>query len=136
MTEEQYQDKVRFADNIRTQLNEKNGRDMCPGAEPCPRCEILPVGMVKTPSYIKDGVELPTLYEVGCVVCPPYLIEAEGGVEVKLDGKAATVKRRSFSARAYGSPEAAVEKWNAGDFVEDTHIDRNMPKSELARIGK
>jgi hypothetical protein len=45
------------------------------------------------------------------------------GVNMKIGDRTAKVLRRSFSARA-NTPQDAVRKWNAGEFVEDTLFDR------------
>jgi hypothetical protein len=94
------------------------------GANPCTKCSAQPIGMLKTPAYTtRDGVEMPAVFEVGCVHCPPFLVERENGKEVKIDGIVAKVRRRSFSARAT-SPAEAAKKWNEGNFVEDDLLDR------------
>ncbi len=84
-------------------------------------CGRQPMGMLKTPAFTKDGVEFPAVYEVGCIVCAPHLIDHPEGVAVKHKNGTKKVKRRSFSARAL-SPAAAVEKWNAGEYLEDEKI--------------
>jgi hypothetical protein len=92
------------------------------------------MGMVKTPSNFNGGVEVPAVYEVGCVYCDPVLVDSpERGVIVNLDGNERRVLRRSFSARG-GSPEEAVKRWNQGDFVEDQFIER-MPGLVARRAG-
>lgn len=110
------------------------GEHLAAGAKDCPNCGYPPVGMVKTPSYEKDGLEVPSVIEIGCIVCPPYYVEDDSGVETVLDGKKAKVKRRSYSARAY-SQEQAAEKWNKQDFVLDTRFGLNTTPDEENRIG-
>jgi hypothetical protein len=68
------------------------------GADPCPKCGNYPHGMDRNGS----------VYEVGCLVCPPEL----------RDGK-----RRSYSAQGR-TPEKAVANWNAGVYVEDDYLDK------------
>lgn len=86
-------------------------------------CGVLPMGMVKTPSYIKDGLETPTVYEVGCLHCPPILVEHPTGDAVRIEGKEVKVRRRSLSARAYSIADA-VQKWNDGNHIEDNYLQR------------
>lgn len=111
------------------------GTDLEPtGADPCPNCGYQPVGMIKTPSYMKDGLEVPAVIEVGCIGCRPVYVKSESGVDGTLDGKEAKVARRSYSARAYSLSDA-IEKWNARNFVEDTRFGLNTSPSEEARRG-
>lgn len=94
------------------------------GAEVCQQCQAPPLGMVKTPAYENAGVEVPAVFEVGCIHCPPYLVPDElRGAEIVIDGVKQKVARRSYSARA-NTPADAVARWNAGQFVQDTLIDR------------
>lgn len=138
-TVEKLQDKIAAAldegklDAIKKHRREL-GEHLADGAEPCQNCGYPPVGMIKTPSYEKDGLTVPAVIEVGCVICPPFYVEAEGGEPMKLDGKAATVKRCSYSARAYSQAEAAA-KWNAGEYVLDTRFGLNTTPAEEARLG-
>lgn len=67
------------------------------GAKPCPKCGAEPIGMDRA-----------TKFEVGCVVCPPYLVNE--------------TTRRSYSAHGR-NPAEAVENWNAERFLEDDKID-------------
>lgn len=94
------------------------------GATDC-QCGNHPMGMLKTPAYYDQarGVDVPAVWEVGCVYCPPYLVEREVGQKLKVDGKMKTVMRRSVGARAT-TPTEAVRKWNEGEWVEDTRFDR------------
>lgn len=62
------------------------------GADPCPLCGRVPMGMRKNTR----------IFEVGCGVCRPKMIEIEG-----------RLLRRSVAAQGF-SPEEAVQKWNAG----------------------
>lgn len=112
------------------------GEHLAAGAEKCKNCGYDPVGMLKTPGYYDEakGVDVPPVYEVGCIFCPPvYVSVTEGGVKAKLDGKAANVKRRSLSARGT-TPEAAVANWNAGRMVEDTRFGVNVSPDEARRL--
>lgn len=86
------------------------------GANAC-ECGNHPMGMIKTPAYYDQqrGVDIPAVFEVGCVFCSPVLVETEAGP-----------RRRSYSARAITAAEA-VRKWNAGEWVEDSQIDRLTP---------
>jgi hypothetical protein len=80
--------------------------------------------MIKTPAYFANGVEVPAVYEVGCVFCPPYVVPNEDrGVVLMVKGEPQKVLRRSYSARAT-DPAEAVRKWNDGEWVEDTLFDR------------
>lgn len=94
------------------------------GANPCENCGALPMGIVKTPAHVYNGTPLPTLYEVGCTHCPPYIYEDEDGKEVKAEGKVVKVKRRSYSSRAYSIAET-VENWNNKVYVEDLKLGLN-----------
>lgn len=93
------------------------------GASNCTNCGLKPMGMLKTPAYSKDGLDYPAVFEVGCVHCPPFLVEREDGTALVVEGANVKVKRRSYSSRAFSAKEAS-EKWNAQDFVEDTLFDR------------
>jgi len=121
-----------------TKLGQELDQFISQGAEPCanPRAQVnaagemetkscgeRPMGMLKTPAYERDGIEVPAVWEVGCIHCAPYLVEHENGTAVLLEGEVKKVKRRSFSARA-NSPAEAVKKWNAGELVEDFYLDR------------
>ncbi len=112
------------------------GEHLAKGADTCSNCGNDVIGMVKTPVYTnRDGVEMPAVYEVGCIVCPPFWVDSEAGDDVTLDGKKAKIKRRSYSARAVSVKEA-VRKWNAGEWIEDNQLDRNIPAVQLARLEK
>lgn len=67
------------------------------GANPCPKCGTAPIGMDRA-----------TKFEVGCVVCPPFLISP--------------ATRVSYSAQGR-SPAEAVDNWNSERFLEDNKID-------------
>jgi hypothetical protein len=123
-------DKTKFVQDLRRQL----GEALAAGAVRCENCGHDVVGILKTPAHMNRGVEVPPLYEVGCVICPPYYIEDENGTDAELDGKKTKVMRISYSARSYGSPEAAVEKWNKGEFVKDYNFGLNVPPHEHARL--
>ena len=65
------------------------------GAVVCPQCKAAPHGMDRG-----------SVYEVGCLVCPPSEVEADG-------------QRRRISVSAQGrTSEAAVENWNAGTWLQ------------------
>jgi hypothetical protein len=98
------------------------------------------VGMLKTPAHYDSasGMEIPDVYEVGCIVCPPVLVpfdEAEHkfGVdhpsEKDKTGNARKVVRWSHSARGF-SPKEAVENWNGGKWVADGKADR-VPTTKI-----
>lgn len=112
-------------DTLYTELSDALSK----GANPC-ECgnkQYAPMGMVKTPAYIDRGVEMPAIYEVGCIHCSSYLVESKDGYNVVFgDGKKGKYKRRSFSARAFTIKDA-VANWNAGKWVEDNLFDRNLP---------
>lgn len=82
------------------------------GAKACD-CGKEPMGMIKSPAYFDSGqgMERPPIYEVGCIFCPQYLVDVDG-----------EKRRRSVAARGF-SPEDAVAKWNAGDWVVDTKFE-------------
>lgn len=93
----------------------------------CGNERFAPMGMVKTPAYMDRGVERPAVYEVGCVHCPPVIVESANGYDVVFsDGRKGKFVRRSFSARAL-SVKDAVKNWNDGRWVEDNLFDRNIP---------
>lgn len=125
--------KAEFVKKTRAQL----GEHLAAGADKCKNCGHEVVGMLKTPAYFdtRNGVDMPAVWEIGCVVCPPVYVTSDKGTEVKLDGKKATVARRSYSARGT-SIEQARENWNTGNFVEDTKLDLNMPEKERARVDR
>lgn len=119
---------------VQADVQNTQGKDLtAKGAEPCKNCGHTPIAMIKTPAHMRDGMEVPAVVEVGCIVCPPYYIKHAEGTDAKLDGKAAKVKRRSYSARAYSLAEAA-KNWNEGNHVEDHKLDLNIPASERARL--
>jgi len=105
-------------------LNTELGEYIVRGANPC-ECKATPLGMLKTPGYFDQakGVDVPAVWEVGCVYCNPVLVERDDGKALIIDDATKTVKRRSFSARAT-TPEEAVRKWNEKQWVEDFYFDR------------
>jgi predicted Zn-ribbon and HTH transcriptional regulator len=117
--------------NLRKQL----GEHLADGADKCKNCGYEVVGMLKTPSYYdaRNDVQMPAVWEVGCVICPPVYVESDRGVDAKLDGKKKKVVRRSYSARGT-SIEQARDKWNNGEFVEDTKFGLNVAPGERARL--
>jgi hypothetical protein len=112
-------------EKIATELREMQVQlqdSLSDGAKACPDgADHRVIGMLKRPAYYDGRLEMdvPAQYEVGCITCPPVLVEREGGTD--LNGKA--VKRWSHSARG-ATPEEAVKNWNAGKWVEDAQIDR------------
>jgi hypothetical protein len=105
-------------------LNQELSAVISEGAELCETCGNAPMGMLKTPAYFSGGLEVPAVYEVGCVYCAPYVVDhAERGVSLVIDGETRKVLRRSYSARST-DPAEAVRKWNDGEWVEDTLFDR------------
>ncbi len=92
------------------------------GANSC-ACGIKPMGMLKTPTYSDRGVDFPNIWEIGCIHCPPFLVEREDGTPLVIDGEVKKVKRRSLSARAFVVDEV-TRKWNEQEWVEDTLFDR------------
>src|SRR5262245_12716425 len=65
------------------------------GANPCQTCDRPPLGMLKTPAYFNGGIEVPAVYEVGCIFCPPQLVvNEERGVALIIEGKPQKVLRR------------------------------------------
>lgn len=95
------------------------------GADPCPKCSNAPMAIIKTPAYTdRDNILREAVYEVGCVVCWPELVEAEDGQPFEVDSELTiTAKRVSYSAREL-SVAKAVDRWNAGDYVEDYYFNR------------
>lgn len=114
------------------------------GANACPDgADHRVIGMLKTPTHWNHiyQMQMPDLYEVGCLTCPAVLVEREGGtvveraggkklkVERDIDGKMKEVevigfrlKRWSHSARGT-TPEEAVQNWNSGKWLEDAKLD-------------
>jgi hypothetical protein len=92
-------------------------------AKPCPNCGNKPMGMLKTPAYTDRGVDYPNIWEIGCVFCPPFLVETDGGRRLKINGLVTPVKRRSYSARGFSVGEV-TEKWNNDKYVEDFLFER------------
>ena len=105
-------------------LNQELGEYVIQGAENCD-CGAVPMGMLKTPAYYDQakGLDVPAVWEVGCVFCPPFLVEREDGKALIIEGQTKVVKRRSLSARAI-TPQEAVRKWNAKEWVEDFQFER------------
>lgn len=98
------------------------------GADACPDGEDHKVWvMLKTPGHWNSQyqMQMPDLYEVGCITCPAVLVERENGTE--LNGK--KVRRWSHSARGT-TPEEAVKNWNSGKWVEDAQIAR-VPSQKI-----
>lgn len=109
------------AQTVKT-LTKELGEYLIQGADEC-ECKAVPMGMLKTPGYHNKGLDVPPVWEVGCVHCAPFLVEREDGNSLVIDGVTKKVKRRSFSARAY-TPAEAVRKWNEKEWVEDLDFDR------------
>lgn len=126
------QERLAQIKKVRGDLGEK----LAEGAGDCPNCGYPPVGMLKTPSYFdqRNQVQMPDVFEIGCIVCPPVYVERADGEDRRLDGKPAKVKRRSYSARGITQAEAA-SKWNLGEFVEDLRLGVNVLPAEEARLG-
>lgn len=105
-------------------LSAELGEYLVQGVEPC-ECGKIPMGMLKTPGYYDHakGLDVPAVWEIGCVYCAPFLVEREDGKALLIEGKRTMVKRRSFSARAL-TPEEAVRKWNEKEWVEDFYFER------------
>ena len=93
------------------------------GANKCKKCGGIPMGILKTPAHSHNGMDLPNIWEVGCTACEPFLVEREDGKSMKVNGKVAKMKRRSYSARGF-SPAEAVQKWNEEKWVEDFYFER------------
>jgi len=105
-------------------LSKELDESLTTGAVNCKNCDAKPMGMLKTPAYTTpQGVDVDAVYEVGCVFCPPQLVERENGKALLVDGTRVVVKRRSYSARATSAAET-VRKWNEGEWVEDFLFDR------------
>ena len=118
------QAQLRDAIKAVTALNTELGEYLIQGAENCD-CGAVPMGMLKTPAYYDQakGLDVPAVWEVGCVYCPPFLVEREDGKALIIEGQTKVVKRRSLSARAI-TPQEAVRKWNAKQCVEDFYFER------------
>lgn len=127
-----------YSDKIK-ELQGQLGALIAEGANPCKKCGNAVMGMIKTPSYMNRGVRMPTVFEIGCVICSPILVEREGGEEMATfdqTGEPVTAKvmRLSYSARAV-SVEEATENWNGGVFVEDTRFDWMAPETRFLTSG-
>lgn len=122
-----------FVKKVRKDL----GEHLAAGADRCPNCGHEVVGMLKTPSYFdpRAGVQIPAVYEIGCVICPPYYVKSDRDFarSGKLNGTKGKFVRRSYSARGT-SIEQARENWNSGNFVEDTKFGLNVPQAEHAKL--
>jgi hypothetical protein len=95
-------------------------------AELCPKCGNAPINIIKTPEFVdKDGILREAVHEVGCIVCPPELVKDKDGKPLDLypDSEPILAKRVSYSARAL-SLDGAIDKWNAGEYVEDYYFNR------------
>lgn len=106
--------------------------ELSKGAKPCPDgADHRVIGMLKRPTYYDSDrdMQMPEIWEVGCIVCPPVLVEDSDGTE--LNGK--KVKRWSHSARG-ATPKEAVEKWNAGKWLKDAKIALNVPSQEIFKL--
>jgi len=125
--------KVEFVKKIRKDL----GEHLAEGTDKCKNCGHEVVGMLKTPTYFDSrvGIQVPAVWEVGCVICPPVYVasDREFAAPAKLDGKKTKVVRRSYSARGT-SIEEARDNWNAGNFVEDTKFGLNVRAEEKNRL--
>jgi len=84
-------------------LNKELSAELAAGAKPCPGCDTPPMGMDREHCF-----------EVGCANCKSQLIDVNG-----------VTMRRSYSAQGR-TPEQAVARWNAGDYLIDRKIDRNV----------
>jgi hypothetical protein len=73
------------------------------GAKPCPKCGNAPHGMDR------DGK---SLFEVGCLVCPPEPVIVDGEVRW----------RKSWSSQGR-TPQEAVEMWNDDQYLIDKKLD-------------
>lgn len=125
--------KVAFVKDLRRQL----GEHLAEGTDNCKNCGHEVVGMLKTPSYFdsRQGIQVPPVYEVGCVICPPVYVKSDRDFAApgKLDGKKGKFIRRSYSARGT-SIERARENWNNGVFVEDAKFGLNIAPHEHKRL--
>lgn len=109
--------------------------ELAKGAKACPDGkDHRVVGMLKTPAHYDSasGMDIPDVYEVGCIVCPPVLIPfdeaahragADHPTETDKKGEAKKVVRWSHSARGF-SPKDAIDNWNSGKWVTDTKTER------------
>jgi len=118
-TLQQQQDAVNAIKTLSKELDDF----LTTGANPCSNCSKPPMGMLKTQAYNDRGVDYPNVLEVGCIHCPPILVEREDGKALIIEGERKVVKRRSYSARAT-TQEEVVRKWNNQVFVEDFLFDR------------
>lgn len=109
---------------IQVQLQDtlSEGANACPDGK-----DHRVIGMLKRVGYYDGRLEMdvPEQWEVGCITCPPVLVERENGTE--LNGK--KVRRWSHSARGT-TPEEAVKNWNSGKWVEDAQIAR-VPSQKI-----
>lgn len=113
------------------------GEHLAEGTDRCKNCKNEVVGMLKTPSYFdpRQGIQVPAVWEVGCVICPPYYAKSDKDFAKpgKLNGTKGKFVRRSYSARGT-SIEQARDNWNAGNFVEDTKFGLNVPIHEHVKL--
>lgn len=72
------------------------------GAKPHDKCRTKPFGMIRR-VITENNFNFP-IYEVGCLACPP---EKKGN------------RRVSYSAQG-ATPNEAVERWNKGEYLEDS----------------
>lgn len=125
--------KVAFVKDLRRQL----GEHLAEGTDHCKNCGHEVVGMLKTPAYFdsRQGIEVPAVWEIGCVICPPIYVKSDRDFAAagKLDGKKGKFVRRSYSARGT-SIERARENWNNGVYVEDTKFGLNVRPDEHKRL--
>lgn len=122
--EDSTQAQLREAIAAITALTKELGEYVIQGAENCD-CGAVPMGMLKTPAYYDQakGLDVPPVWEVGCVYCPPFLVERDDGKVLLIEGETKVLKRRCLSARAT-TPKEAVRKWNAKEWVEDFQFER------------
>lgn len=84
---------------------------ICDGADPCPSCGSMPIGMIVRET--QEG----KFYEVGCVNCAPIIFDKDGNVATDKTPSNEKV-RVSFSTRSF-MPIIAVEKWNDKKYLRD-----------------
>jgi hypothetical protein len=118
------QGQVQEAASVVKALTKELDEFVTQGTDKCD-CDNPPMGMLKTPGYYDPakGVDVPPVWEVGCTFCAPVLVPREDGKALVIEGETQKMKRRSRSARAT-TPEEAVRKWNAKEWVEDFYFDR------------
>lgn len=105
-------------------LHQELSDTLSDGAKAC-ECGQKPMGILKTPFFEKpNGDTIGPVYEVGCVFCPTFIVDADAKRDKEGEWKySENARRHSISSRG-PSVEVAVKRWNDREFVFDGYIDR------------